>query len=123
MDMPDVGIGISYGAAGLLTGLAATYIKARFSGAKKAPEQVTLSPDPLRVELQKTYATKDDLRALDERMERRIGETLGALRLDISGLRGDIKDFNDSAEARTSAAHKRIDAIKDMCLARGKGCK
>lgn len=123
MDMPDVGIGISYGAAGLLTGLAATYIKARFAAARKAPEQVALSPDPLRVEIQRTYATKEDLRVLDERIERRIGETLGALRCDISGLRADIKDFNDAAEARTSAAHKRIDAIKDMCLARGKGCK
>ncbi len=119
MDMPDVGIGISYGALGLITGLAATYIRARLAAAKRP---VAVEPDPLRVEVLKAYATKEELRELDERFERRLIAGLTAIREDILGLRRDIKENDEKAEARSSATHRRIDAIKDLCAARG-GCR
>lgn len=118
--MPDVGIGISYGALGLLTGLAATFVKARLSGAKKAAEP---APDHLRVELRESYATKRELRELEERTDRRLTFALAQIRDDITGLRKDIKDFNDAAEARVSATHKRIDKVMDQCAARKGGCE
>lgn len=122
MDMPDVGIGISYGAIGLLTGLAATYIKARFSASRK-PEPVTIAPDPLRVELQKTYATKGELRDLEDRLDRRLTAGLSTIREDILGLRREIKENDTRAEARASATHKRIDSMKDFCALKSGGCK
>jgi hypothetical protein len=119
MDMPDVGIGVSYGALGLLTGLAATYLKARFASAKKL---VTVEPDPLRVDVLKTYATKEELRELDERFERRLIAGLTTIREDILSLRRDIKENDEKAEARSSATHRRIDAMKDFCAMRSGGC-
>ncbi len=122
MDMPDVGIGISYGAIGLLTGLASAYIRARFSGAKK-PETVAVTPDPLRVELQKTYATKGELRDLEDRLDRRLTAGLSTIREDIKDLRKEIKENDERAEARAAATHKRIDAMKDFCALKSGGCK
>jgi len=123
MDMPDVGIGISYGAIGLIAGLAATYIKARFAAARRAPEAVVVTPDPLRVELQKTYATKGELRDLEDRIDRRLTAGLSTIREDILGLRREIKENDERAEARASATHKRIDAMKDFCALKSGGCK
>ena len=124
MDMPEVGIGISYGVTGLLTGLAATYIKARFAAAKKTPEQIQVTPDPLRVEIQKTYATKGELRDLEDRFERKLEKTLDVIRSDFTCLRQDIRENDEKAEARSVATHKRIDGMKDICAMRGKGgCK
>ncbi len=118
MDMPDVGIGISYGALGLLTGLGAAYIKARFSGSKK-PEPVAITPDPLRVELQKTYATKEELRELEERTDRRIAAATDKIREDIISLRRDISENDAKAEARASATHKRVDRLLEIIAQKG----
>ena len=124
MDMPEVGIGISSAGLGLLTGLAATYIKARFAAARKAPEQVQIAPDPLRVEIQNTYATKDELRDAEDRFERRLSASVGVIREDLIGLRKDLRENDEKAEARSVATHKRIDGMKDICVMRGKGgCK
>jgi len=119
MDMPDVGIAASGTAIGVIGTIAAAWIKARRQSAARA---VTVAPDPLRVEIQRVFATKGELRELDERWERRINQTLGEIRGDIIGLRRDLKDFNDAAEARTTATHRRIDAMKDFCALKSGGC-
>ena len=122
MDMPDVGIGISYGALGLLMGLAATYLRVRFSGIKKTMEQVQLTPDPLRVEIRKAYATKEELSALEDRMDRRLTAAVSSIRDDVLTLRSDIHSNDERAEARASATHKRIDEVLRVCASR-KVCK
>ena len=123
MDMANTGLAISGGAFGVIGTIAVAYIKARFYGSRrKSPEQVAVTPDPLRVEIQKTYATKEELRELEERFERKMQHTLDQIREDFTGLRRDIKENDEKAEARTVATHKRIDAVKDMCAARG-ACK
>lgn len=124
MDMADTGLAVSGTAVGVIGSVAVAYIRARFPGSRrKAPEQVTVSPDPLRVELQKTYATKEELRDLEDRFERKLDKTLESIREDITGLRQDIRDNDVRAEARSVATHKRIDGMKDICALRGKGCK
>lgn len=126
MDMADTGLAVSGTAFGVIGTIAVAFIKARFGqgqGRRQArPEQVTVSPDPLRVELQKTYATKEELRDLEDRFERKLDKTLDSIREDIVALRIDIKENDSRAEARAVATHKRIDTIKDLCAARG-GCK
>ena len=125
MDMPEVGIAVSGTAVGALATLVAAWIRtrARGNGVGGVPRRVEVTPDPLRVEVREQYATKRELHELEERWERRITQTLGEIRGDIVGLRKDLKDFNDAAETRTSATHKRIDGMKDFCLMRSGGCK
>lgn len=120
MDIADTGLAISGTAFGVIGTIAATYIRARFSGQRKRPpERVTLQPDPLRVEIQKTYATKEELRETEDRLDRRLCMFVAAIREDVKDLRGDIASNDDRAEARAIATHKRIDAVKDMCAQRG----
>lgn len=124
MDMADTGLAISGTAFGVIGTVITAFIRARLSGGKKgAPERVQVTPDPLRVEIQKTYATKDELRDLEDRFERKLDKTLESIREDIMGLRQDVKENDVRAEARSVATHKRIDGIKDICAMRGKGCK
>ena len=123
MEMNDTGVAISGGAIGAIATVAMTYIKAKFYGSRrKSPEQVAVTPDPLRVEIQKTYATKEELRDLEDRFERKLDKTLDSIKEDITSLRVDIRENDQRAEARAVATHKRIDTIKDMCAARG-ACK
>lgn len=124
MDMADTGLAVSGTAFGVIGTIVIAYIKARFRGVRRPakPEHVAVSPDPLRVEIQKTYATKEELRDLEDRFERKLDKTLDSIREDIVGLRVDIKEIDSRAEARAMATHKRIDTIKDLCAARG-GCK
>lgn len=124
MDMADTGLAVSGTAFGVIGTIAVALIKARFSGGRKAAERVTVSPDPLRVEIQKTYATKEELRELEDRFERKLDKTLDAIREDVQSLRRDIQATDEKAEARTIATHKRIDVIKDLCASRARGgCK
>lgn len=99
MDMPDVGLAASGTAVGIIGTVLTAWLKSRRAG-RKAPEAVAITPDPLRVDLQKTYATKAELRELEER-----------IREDIRELRDDIKKNDEKAEARTTATHRRIDAV------------
>lgn len=122
MDMADTGLAISGTAFGVIGTVATAFLRARLSGGKKSAGQVTVSPDPLRVELQRTYATKDELRDLEDRFERKLIAGLSAIRDDFRELRQDIKDNDEKAEARSVATHKRIDTIKDLCASR-RDCK
>jgi len=120
MDMANTGLAISGGAFGVIGTIAVAYIKARFQGSRrKNPEQVAVAPDPLRVEIQKTYATKEELRDLEDRFERKLDKTLDSIKEDITSLRVDIRENDQRAEARAVATHKRIDTIKDICASRG----
>ena len=125
MDMADTGLAISGTAFGVIGTVATAFIRARLSGSRKgAPERVTVTPDPLRVEIQKTYATKEELRELEDRFERKLIAGLSAIREDFKELRQDIKANDEKAEARAVATHKRIDVIKDLCASRARGgCK
>ena len=123
MDMADTGLAVSGGVVGVIGAIATAFIRAQLSGAKRRTERVEVSPDPLRVEIQKTYATKDELRDLEERFERKLEKTLDVIRADFTCLRQDIRDNDEKAEARSVATHKRIDSMKDICVLRGKGCK
>ena len=124
MDMADTGLAVSGTAFGVIGSVLVAYIRSRSAGSRrKAPEQVAVSPDPLRVEIQKTYATKEELRDLEDRFERKLDKTLESIREDIVALRVDIKENDSRAEARAVATHKRIDTIKDLCAARSGGCK
>lgn len=119
MDMPDVGIGISYGALGLLTGLGAAYVRARFRPPSADPAAKDKTPDPLRVELQKTYATKEELREMEERTDRRLAAATDKIRDDIISLRRDISENDAKAEARASATHKRVDRLLEIIAQKG----
>jgi len=124
MEMSETGLAVSGGAVGVIGAVATAFIRARLQGRGKGmPERVRVEPDPLRVELQETYATKDELRGLEERFERKFDKTLEAIRLDFTELRKDIKENDEKAEARSVATHRRIDSVKDLCAQRGRSCK
>lgn len=124
MDMADTGLAVSGTAFGVIGTIAVAFIKARFSGRGRGLGKVTVTPDPLRVEIQKTYATKEELRELEDRFERKLIAGLSAIRDDFRELRQDIRDNDEKAEARSIATHKRIDVIKDLCASRARGgCK
>jgi hypothetical protein len=124
MDMPEVGIAVSGTAVGALATLVAAWIRtrARGNGSGGVPRRVEVTPDPLRVEFLEQYATKRDLHELEERWERRITQSIGEIRQDVIGFRRDMKDYNEAAEARSIATHKRIDGMKDFCMKRLGGC-
>jgi hypothetical protein len=125
MDMPDVGLAVSGTALGVIGTIVTAWLKARACGNKgsnSGPRRVEVTPDPLRVEFLEQYATKRDLRELEERWERRITQSIGEIRQDVIGFRRDMKDYNEAAEARSIATHKRIDAMKDFCMKRLGGC-
>ena len=123
MEMTDTGLAVSGGAVGVIGAVATAFIRARLQGrGKGTPERVQVTPDPLRVEIQKTYATKEELRDLEERFERKLIDGLSVIREDFRELRQDIKANDEKAEARSVATHKRIDVVKDLCASR-RNCK
>lgn len=97
--------------------VAGAWINAKYGGKRK------IEPNPLRIELQQTYATKEDLKLVEDRLEHRMMETLGAIRADITGMRKDLTDYNAAAEARTSAVHRRIDQVMANCATHNRSCK
>lgn len=117
MDMTDTGLAISGTAFGVIGTVVTAYIRAWVRN-KKGGEEVRITPDPLRVEIQKTYATKEELREAEDRMDRRIVAVTAAIREDFKELSRDIKENDVRAEARAVATHKRIDAVRDVCAAR-----
>jgi len=84
----------------------AAWIRARAKGKDflGVPRRVEVTPSPLKVQFLEQYATKGDLRDLDERWERRLTQTFGEIRADIIGMRRDLKELNDAAEARWATA-------------------
>lgn len=120
MEMADTGLAISGTAFGVIGTVAAAYIRSRFtSRGRKVSGSVEVTPDPLRVEIQKTYATKEELREAEDRFDRRLAASVSAVGEDVKDLRREIKENDMRAEARAVATHKRIDTVIDVCRPMG----
>ena len=71
--MEQTGIIVGSGAVGALCTLAATWIKARFGQRAKVEGEVRAAvPQPLAVELQRQYVSKETFRSHCDRIEREL---------------------------------------------------